>query len=150
MKSRTIIKPYLISPCYILPILQNHVVTQKCTVTTGVSVPATPSLHHCCFAALTNIDWLGWPQVLNQSPEVACNSLHMQDGWMNQAYSRLSTTHGHFADWKLLVCMYWTRPVLVRPAASLSVHAGLSFLRQGSSNLEQKSLSESEEILLSA
>ncbi len=41
------------------------------------------------------------------------------DGWMNQAYSRLSTTHGHIIDCKLLVCMYWTRLVLVRPAASL-------------------------------
>ncbi len=35
------------------------------------------------------------------------------DGWMNQAYSRLSTTHGHITDCKLLVCMYWTRLVLV-------------------------------------
>ncbi len=41
------------------------------------------------------------------------------DGWMNRAYSRLSTTHGHITDCKLLVCMYWTRLVLVRPAASL-------------------------------
>ncbi len=40
------------------------------------------------------------------------------DGWMNQAYSRLSTTHGHITDCKL-VCMYWTRLVLARPAASL-------------------------------
>ncbi len=40
-------------------------------------------------------------------------------GWMNQAYSRLSATHGHITDCKLLVCMYWTRLVLVRPAASL-------------------------------
>ncbi len=39
-------------------------------------------------------------------------------GWMNQAYSRLSTTHGHITDCKLL-CMYWTRLVLVRPADSL-------------------------------
>ncbi len=39
--------------------------------------------------------------------------------WMNQAYSRLSTTHGHITDCKLLVCMYWIRLVLVRPAASL-------------------------------
>ncbi len=39
------------------------------------------------------------------------------DGWMNQAYSRLSTTHGHITDCKL-VCMYWIRLVLVRPAAS--------------------------------
>ncbi len=38
---------------------------------------------------------------------------------MNQAYSRLSTIHGHITDCKLLVCMYWTRLVLVRPAASL-------------------------------
>ncbi len=38
---------------------------------------------------------------------------------MNQAYSRLSTTHGHITDCKLLVCMYWTSLVLVRPAASL-------------------------------
>ncbi len=41
------------------------------------------------------------------------------NGWMNQAYSRLSTTHGHITDCKLLVCMYWTPLVLVRPAASL-------------------------------
>ncbi len=39
-------------------------------------------------------------------------------GWMNRAYSLLSTTHGHITDCKL-VCMYWTRLVLVRPAASL-------------------------------
>ncbi len=38
---------------------------------------------------------------------------------MNQAYSRLSTTHVHITDCKFLVCMYWTRLVLVRPAASL-------------------------------
>ncbi len=31
------------------------------------------------------------------------------DGWMNQAYSRLSTTRGHITDCKLLVCMYWVR-----------------------------------------
>ncbi len=37
---------------------------------------------------------------------------------MNQAYSQLSTTHGHITDCKL-VCMHWTRLVLVRPAASL-------------------------------
>ncbi len=37
---------------------------------------------------------------------------------MNQAYSRLSTTHGHITDCKLLVCMYWTR-LVVRPAVSL-------------------------------
>ncbi len=36
---------------------------------------------------------------------------------MNQAYSRLSTTHGHITNCKLLVCMYGL--VLVRPAASL-------------------------------
>ncbi len=27
------------------------------------------------------------------------------DGWMNQAFSRLSTTHGHITDCKLLVCV---------------------------------------------
>ncbi len=43
----------------------------------------------------------------------------MVDGWMNQAYSRLSTTHDHITDCKLLVCMYWTRLVLVRSATSL-------------------------------
>ncbi len=43
------------------------------------------------------------------------------DGWMNQDYSRLSTTHGYITDCKLLVSMYWTRLVLhdVRPAACL-------------------------------
>ncbi len=41
------------------------------------------------------------------------------DGWMNQDYSRLSTNHGHITDCKLLVCMYWTSLLLVRPAASL-------------------------------
>ncbi len=45
------------------------------------------------------------------------------DGWMHQAYSRLSTTHGHITDCKLLVRMYWTRLVLVRPAASLYIRA---------------------------
>ncbi len=44
--------------------------------------------------------------------------IYGMDGWMNQAYSRLSTTHGHITDCKS-VCMYWTRLVLVRPAASL-------------------------------
>ncbi len=43
----------------------------------------------------------------------------MMDGWMNQAYSRLSSTYGHITDCKLLVGMYWTRLVLVWPAASL-------------------------------
>ena len=28
-----------------------------------------------------------------------------KDVWMNQAYSRLSTTHGQITDCKLLVCM---------------------------------------------
>ncbi len=42
-------------------------------------------------------------------------------GWMNQAYSRLSTTHGHITDCKL-VCMYWTRLVLVRPTSPLKHH----------------------------
>ncbi len=37
--------------------------------------------------------------------------------WMNQAYSRLSTTR-HITDCKL-VCMYWTHLVLVRPVTSL-------------------------------
>ena len=45
-------------------------------------------------------------------------NLHVE-GWMIQAYSRLSTTHGRIIDCKLLVCMYWPRLVLVRPAASL-------------------------------
>ncbi len=40
------------------------------------------------------------------------------DEWMNQAYRRLSTTHRHITDCKL-VCMYWTRLVPVRPAACL-------------------------------
>ncbi len=44
------------------------------------------------------------------------------DGWMNQAYSRLSTTHGHITDCKLLVCMYWTRLVLVRPVFIVLAH----------------------------
>ncbi len=50
---------------------------------------------------------------------------------MNQAYSRLSTTHGHITDCKLLVCtsMYWTRLVLVQPAASpCAYHGPYSFL----------------------
>ncbi len=38
---------------------------------------------------------------------------------MYQAYSQLSTTHCHITDCNLLVCMYWTSLVLVRPAASL-------------------------------
>ncbi len=53
------------------------------------------------------------------APTEPDEAYHLLDGWMNQAYSRLSTTHGHIADCKLLVCMYWTRIVLVRPAASL-------------------------------
>ncbi len=48
----------------------------------------------------------------------AMSAEHSIDGWMNQAYSRLSTTHGHITDCKL-VCVYLTRLVLVRPAASL-------------------------------
>ncbi len=52
------------------------------------------------------------------SYQTACewkNYWPVWDGWMNQAYSRLSTTHCHITDCKL-VCMYWTR---LRPAASL-------------------------------
>ncbi len=49
---------------------------------------------------------------------MAADILICLDGWMNQAYSRLSTTHGHIIDCKL-VCMYWTRFVLVWPPASL-------------------------------
>ncbi len=52
-----------------------------------------------------------YPDFINYQAEDA--------GWMNQACSRLSTTHGHNTDCKLLVCMYWIRLVLVRPAASL-------------------------------
>ncbi len=49
-----------------------------------------------------------------------CAEWHQKiDGWINQAYSRLSTTHGHITDCKLLVCMYENRLVLVRPAACL-------------------------------
>ncbi len=44
---------------------------------------------------------------------------------MNQAYSRLSTTHGHITDCKL-VCMYLTRLVLVRPAVFIAVQRSLS------------------------
>ncbi len=43
-----------------------------------------------------------------------------EDEWMNQAYSWLSTTHGHITDCKLLVCMCWTCLGLVRPVASLN------------------------------
>ncbi len=53
------------------------------------------------------------------------------DGWMNQAYSRLSTTHGHITDCKLLVCTYWTRLVLVRPAASLYSASPMKHYRTG-------------------
>ena len=55
----------------------------------------------------------------------ASRKLHVfhgwMDGWMDESglESRLSTTHGHITDCKLLVCMYWTRLVLVRPVASL-------------------------------
>ncbi len=54
---------------------------------------------------------------------------------MNQAYSRLSTTHGHITDCKLLVCMYWTRLVLVRPAASLYSASPLKHLGPRRSDL---------------
>ncbi len=52
------------------------------------------------------------------------NLIHPKEGnvVLNQAYSRLSTTHGQITDCKLLVCMYWTRLVLVRPAASLNIY----------------------------
>ncbi len=43
---------------------------------------------------------------------VAYPIVGLMDGGMNQAYSRLSTTHGHITDCKFLVCMYWTRLVL--------------------------------------
>ncbi len=45
--------------------------------------------------------------------QLAVQQKGLMDGWMNQAYSLLSTTHGHITDCKLLVCMYWTRFVLV-------------------------------------
>ncbi len=44
------------------------------------------------------------------------------DEWMNQAYSRLSTTHGHITDCKLLVCMfhhYRADPVNVIPTSKM-------------------------------
>ncbi len=65
-----------------------------------------------------------------ETTERCCNAFSewitavVMDGWMNQAYSRLSTTHGHITDCKL-VCMYWTHLVLVRPAASLLDHSRL-------------------------
>ncbi len=55
----------------------------------------------------------------------------------NQAYSRLSTTHGHITDCKL-VCMYWTRLVLVVGGTFRSLimwlimgapHVGLAYVR---------------------
>ncbi len=32
--------------------------------------------------------------------------MYIQDGWMNQAYSQLSTTHGHITDCKLDSVVY--------------------------------------------
>ncbi len=60
------------------------------------------------------------------------------DGWMNQAYSRLSTTHGHITDCKLLVSMYWTSLVLVRPAASLYSASPLTFKNRDHNISEEK------------
>ena len=53
------------------------------------------------------------------SVQVAVHGHRQVNGWKNQAYSRLSITHGHITNCKLLVCMHWTRLALVRPAASL-------------------------------
>ncbi len=63
------------------------------------------------------------------------------DGWMNQAYSRLSNTHGHITDCKLLVCMYWTRLVLVRPAASLYTASPLKHHPTGNISSERINIS---------
>ncbi len=41
---------------------------------------------------------------MKQYTEVQC--LGYKDGWMNQAYSRLSTTHGHITDCKLDSVVY--------------------------------------------
>ncbi len=37
---------------------------------------------------------------------VWCGVVWCMDGWMNQAYSRLSTTHGHITDCKLDSVVY--------------------------------------------
>ncbi len=57
--------------------------------------------------------------VSSEARRFMCHQTKEVDGW-NQVYSRLSTTHGHITDCKLLVCMYWTRLVLVRPCISLT------------------------------
>ncbi len=66
-----------------------------------------------------------------------CNYAHfyaniLMDGWMNQAYGRLSTTNGHITDCKLLVCMlqtYWTSgPVIIK--ADVRESHELNSLRQ--------------------
>ncbi len=56
---------------------------------------------------------------INKGNRISLKIYFSMDGWMNQAYSRLSTTLGHITDCKLLVCMYCPRLVLVRPAISL-------------------------------
>ncbi len=40
----------------------------------------------------------------SKKPQVHVNSTW--DGWMNQAYSRLSTTHGHITDCKMDSVVY--------------------------------------------
>ncbi len=51
------------------------------------------------------------PQCPHANTKTAKVQLWDMDGLMNQAYSRLSTTHGHITDCKL-VCLYWTRLVM--------------------------------------
>ncbi len=47
------------------------------------------------------------------------NAIHLRvDGWMDQAYSRLSTTHGHITDCKLDSVVYATCEWNMLPTAS--------------------------------
>ncbi len=73
---------------------------------------------------IMGVGWLDWEKMQTwwhkyMYRQVARRLEESGDGWMNQVYGRLSTTHGHITDCKLLVCMYGTGLVLVRPAASL-------------------------------
>ncbi len=79
--------------------------------------PLTPIIHPLTYVSYKYA--ANFPAIFHPENRKYFNPLGGMDGWMNQAYSRLSTTHGHITDCKLLVCMYWTRLVPVRPAASL-------------------------------
>ncbi len=72
-------------------------------------------------------------------------SLKGADGWMNQAYSRLSTTHGHMVDCKLDSVVYAGVSVMDLSCLGRTIYARQFFVRShrfNSATGEQKGITQ--------